>query len=159
MTGDADRGRGDAGGDPGGGVAELLDDGGDAARPGARGQQQLALAEDPAAQLVDADLVDHPLQAGPELVVPVAEVVEGAQDGLDGGQQLLAGRELLEGLGRVRVGAQAAGHEHPEARLDRRRPGSGRATATTPTSLNMAWPQSVAQPEKLILNLRGRRWA
>ena len=29
----------------------------------------------------------------------------------------------------------------------------------TPTSLNMAWPQSVAQPEKLILNLRGRRWA
>ena len=32
-----------------------------------------------------------------------------------------------------------------------------RFTATTPTSLNMAWPQSVAQPEKLILNLRGRR--
>ena len=29
----------------------------------------------------------------------------------------------------------------------------------TPTSLNIAWPQSVAQPEKLILNLRGRRWA
>ena len=31
--------------------------------------------------------------------------------------------------------------------------------ATTPTSLNIAWPQSVAQPEKLILNLRGRRCA
>ena len=29
----------------------------------------------------------------------------------------------------------------------------------TPTSLNIAWPQSVAQPEKLILNLRGRRCA
>ncbi len=29
--------------------------------------------------------------------------------------------------------------------------------AMTPTSLNMAWPQSVSQPEKLILNLRGRR--
>ena len=45
-----------------------------------------------------------------------------------------------------------------------RNPGStepsslGRLTAMTPTSLNMAWPQSVAQPEKLILNLRGRRW-
>ena len=37
--------------------------------------------------------------------------------------------------------------------------GRGRLTAITPTSLNMAWPQSVAQPEKLILNLRGRRWA
>ena len=28
----------------------------------------------------------------------------------------------------------------------------------TPTSLNIAWPQSVAQPEKLILNFRGSRW-
>ncbi len=28
-----------------------------------------------------------------------------------------------------------------------------------PTSLNIAWPQSVAQPEKLTLNLRGSRWA
>ena len=35
---------------------------------------------------------------------------------------------------------------------------SVRVTATTPTSLNIAWPQSVEQPEKLILNLRGRRW-
>ncbi len=35
---------------------------------------------------------------------------------------------------------------------------SVRVVAMTPTSLNMAWPQSVAQPEKLILNLRGRRW-
>ena len=46
-----------------------------------------------------------------------------------------------------------------------RKPGStvpssrGRATAMTPTSLNMACPQSVAHPEKLILNFRGRRWA
>ncbi len=46
-----------------------------------------------------------------------------------------------------------------------RKPGStvpsslARLTATMPTSLNMAWPQSVTQPEKLILNLRGRRWA
>ena len=36
---------------------------------------------------------------------------------------------------------------------------SVRVVAITPTSLNMAWPQSVSQPEKLILNLRGRRWA
>ena len=44
-----------------------------------------------------------------------------------------------------------------------RKPGStvpssrGRPTPITPTSLNIAWPQSVAQPEKLILNLRGKR--
>ena len=35
----------------------------------------------------------------------------------------------------------------------------GRVTAMMPTSLNIAWPQSVAQPEKLTLNLRGRRCA
>src|SRR5919199_1658549 len=46
-----------------------------------------------------------------------------------------------------------------------RKPGStvpsslARLTAMIPTSLNIAWPQSVAQPEKLILNLRGRRCA
>ena len=32
-----------------------------------------------------------------------------------------------------------------------------RVVATTPTSLNIACPQSVAQPEKLTLNLRGKR--
>ena len=37
------------------------------------------------------------------------------------------------------------------------RPLSHELAATTPTSLNIAWPQSVEQPEKLILNLRGRR--
>ena len=37
--------------------------------------------------------------------------------------------------------------------------GLGRFTPMTPTSLNMAWPQSVTQPEKLILNFRGRRCA
>ena len=36
---------------------------------------------------------------------------------------------------------------------------SVRVVAITPTSLNIAWPQSVAQPEKLILNLRGSRCA
>jgi hypothetical protein len=34
---------------------------------------------------------------------------------------------------------------------------SVRVTATTPTSLNIAWPQSVEHPEKFTLNLRGRR--
>ena len=49
--------------------------------------------------------------------------------------------------------------------MNTRKPGStvpsgrGRLTAITPTSLNIAWPQSVAQPEKLILNLRGSRCA
>ena len=74
-------------------------------------------------------------------------------------QQVLAGRELLERLRRVRVGAEAAGDEHPEAGLERAVGQRAGSTAMTPTSLNIAWPQSVAQPEKLILNLRGRRWA
>ena len=74
------------------------------------------------------------------------------------GMQVFAGGEVLERQGRVRVGAQAAGHEHPEAALDRAVVERCGVVATTPTSLNMAWPQSVAQPEKLILNLRGRRW-
>ena len=45
-------------------------------------------------------------------------LVEDPQARLDGGQQVLAGGELLEGQRRVRVGAEAAGDEHPEARLD-----------------------------------------
>ena len=59
----------------------------------------------------------------------------------------------------VGVGAEPAGDVDAEAR-PRRVPSSRvRVAATTPTSLNMAWPQSVSQPEKLILNFRGRRWA
>ena len=44
-------------------------------------------------------------------------MVEGAQARVDGRQQLLARCELLEGLGRVRVGAEPAGDEHLEAGL------------------------------------------
>ena len=62
--------------------------------------------------------VDEPLHAGPQLVVAVAVVVEHPEDRLDGGQQVLAGGELLERERRVRVGAEAAGDEHPEAGLD-----------------------------------------
>ncbi len=46
-------------------------------------------------------------------------MVEGAQARVDGRQQLFAGSELLERLGRVRVGTEATGDEHLEARLDR----------------------------------------
>ena len=53
-----------------------------------------------------------------QLVVAVAVVVERAQDRLDRGEQVLAARELLERLRRVRVGAEPAGDEHPEAGLD-----------------------------------------
>ena len=95
------------------------DGGGDPARPGGGGGQELALLEDAAADLVDAERVDQPLHAGPQLVVAVAVVVERAEDGLDGGQQVFPGGELLEGLGRVGVGAQAAGEEDPEAGLHR----------------------------------------
>ena len=152
-------GVGGAGGDAGGGVAQLRDDGGDAPGPSARGHEQLALLQDPPAQLVDAHGVDQPLHPGPQLVVPVAVVVEGPQDGLDRGEQLLAGGELLEGLGRMRVGARGRRLRRPGSRAHGPAVRQGRATATMPTSLNMAWPQSVTQPEKLILNLRGRRWA
>ena len=44
-------------------------------------------------------------------------VGEDAEDRLDRGEQVLAWRELLEREGRVRVGTEAAGHEHPEAGL------------------------------------------
>ena len=132
---------------------------GDAARPVARGAQELALLDDALAQLVDAHRVDEPLHAGADLVVAVAVVVERAQARFDRRQQVFAGGELLERLRRVRVGAETAGDEHLEAGLRSVPSASVRVVATTPTSLNIAWPQSVAQPEKLILNLRGRRCA
>ena len=121
--------------------------------------QELALLEDALAQLVDAHRVDEPLHAGADLVVAVAVVVERAQARLDRRQQVLAGGELLERLRGVRVGAEAAGDEHLEAGFRRAVGERAWLTATTPTSLNIAWPQSVAQPEKLILNLRGSRCA
>ena len=109
----------DGGGDAGGRVAVLLDVVGDTARPRDRRPQELALLEDALAQLVDAHGVEQPLHAGPQLVVAVAVVVERAQDGLDGGHEVLARRELLERLGGVRIGAQPAGKEHAEAGLER----------------------------------------
>ena len=102
----------------GGGVAlhtHLL---GNATRPAACGPQELALLDDPLAQLLDAHRVDEPLHAGADLVVAVAVVVEGAQARFDRGQEVFAGRERLEGLRRVRVGAEATGDEHLEAGLD-----------------------------------------
>ena len=45
-------------------------------------------------------------------------VVLHPQDRLDGGEQVVARRELLERDRRVRVGAEAAGHEHAEAGFD-----------------------------------------
>ncbi len=154
-----DDGGGDPGGDAGGGVAELLHDLGDATGPARAGQQELAGVQHPAAHLVDAQLVDDPLEAGPQLVVAVAGLLEDPQHRLDGGQELLLGGELLEDERRVRVGPEPAGDEHPEALLDGAVVVACVTAATTPTSLNMAWPQSVSQPEKLILNLRGSRWA
>ena len=103
---------------PAGASPSRLDHRGDAARVGGRRGQELALLDDPLAQLVDAHRVDEPLHAGAQLVVAVAVVVRTRSDRLDGGEQVLAGRELLERLRRVRVGAEAAGDEHPEAGLD-----------------------------------------
>jgi hypothetical protein len=45
-------------------------------------------------------------------------VVEHPEDRLEGGHQLLAGGEVLQGERRVGVGAEAAGDEDPEATLD-----------------------------------------
>ncbi len=102
------------GADAGGGVALLLHHGGDAAGVGGRRGEELALLEDPLAQLVDPHGVDEPLHAGAQLVVAVAVVVLHPQHRLDGGEQVLAGGELLQRLRRVRVRAQTAGHEHAE---------------------------------------------
>ena len=74
--------------------------------------------EDAALDLVEAQLVDDPLHAGPELVVAVAGLLEHPDARLDGGQELLAGRELLERQRGVGVGAEAAGDEHAEPGLD-----------------------------------------
>ena len=110
-------GRGRAETEPGRRVAVLLHGLGDAAGPGGAGHEELALLEDAGLQVVPAHRVDEPLHPGTELVVAVAVVREHAEDRLDRGEQLLARRELLEGEGRVRVGAEAAGHEHAEAGL------------------------------------------
>ena len=61
--------------------------------------------------LLPAEILDDPLEAGPQLVLAVAVLLEDAEDRLDGGQQLIAGRELLEGQRRVRVGPEAAGDQ------------------------------------------------
>ena len=104
---------------PAGRVAVLLDGLGDAAGPGRGGERgSLRSLRMRALQLVPAHRVDEPLHAGPELVVAVAVVGEDPEDRLERGQQVLAGRELLERERGVRVGAEAAGDEHPEAGLD-----------------------------------------
>ena len=46
-------------------------------------------------------------------------VVEHPQHGLDGGHEVFLGGEVLERQRGVRVGAETAGHEHPEPGLDR----------------------------------------
>ncbi len=108
----------DRGAHAGGSVALLLHDRGDPARVGRRRGEELPLLDDPLAQLVDPHRVDQPLHAGAQLVVAVAVVVLHPQHRFDGGQQVLARRELLERLGRVRVRAQATRHEHAEAGLE-----------------------------------------
>ena len=113
----ADGGGGDAAGHPGRGVTQLLDHLGDAAGPARGGQQGVAGAEHASLDLLEAQLVDHPLEAGPQLVVAVAGLLEHAQHRLDGGEQIFLGRERLEGQRRMGVGPQAAGDEHLEALL------------------------------------------
>ena len=113
-----DGGGGDAGGEAGRLVAVLLHHLGDAAGPAGRGQQEGAGLEHAALDLVEAELVDDPLQAGPQLVVAVAGLLEDPQDRLEGGEEVLLGGELLEGQRGVGVGAEAAGDEDPEALLD-----------------------------------------
>ena len=114
----ADRRGRDAEAETGGGVA-VLQRRSRGCRPArwSDGDEELALLEDAGLELVPAHRVDEPLHAGSELVVAVAVVREHPEDRLERGEQVLAGRELLEGERRVRVGAEAAGHEHTEAGL------------------------------------------
>ena len=99
-------------------VAPLLDDLGDPARPARRGGQEVADLEDAALELLEAEFVDDPLESGPQLVVAVAGLLEHPQDRLDRRQQVFLRGEVLERERGVRVGAEAAGDEHPEALLD-----------------------------------------
>ena len=101
------------------GVARLLDVTRDAAGPRRRPEQQAPLLQHAGLDVVPAERVDQPLHARPQLVVAVAVVVEHPQDGLDRGHEVFLGGEVLERQGGVGVGAEAAGHEHPEAGLDR----------------------------------------
>ena len=103
---------------PSGGVAVNLHQVGNASGPTGRCQQELAFPEDAALELLETQLLHQPLHTGPELVVPVAVVVEHPQAGLDGRQQVLAGGEFLQGQRGMGVGPQSAGHEHPESSLD-----------------------------------------
>ena len=109
----------DRAGTPGRRVAGLLDDLGDAAGPRRRGRQRVTHLQHATAQLVDAQLVDDPLQAGAQLVVAIARLVEHPQHGLDRGQQVFTRCELLNRQRRVRVGAETAGDVDPEAGLGR----------------------------------------
>ena len=93
--------------------------GGDAARPGRRrragtGAPCTIRAAAPRRRAVSTS---HFMRAR-SLLSRLPKWSKDAQDGLDGRQQLLAGGELLEGLRGVRVGAESAGEEHPEAGLD-----------------------------------------
>ena len=58
--------------------------------------------------LVDAQLIDDPLETRAQLVVTVACLVEHAQHGLDGGKKFLARRRVPEGKSGVRRRAEAA---------------------------------------------------
>ncbi|CAB4878411.1 unannotated protein [freshwater metagenome] len=75
--------------------------------------------DDASANLVDAELVNDPLEAGAQFVVTVAGLLEHAQHGLDRGEQVLAGREFLEGKSRVRSGTEPSGDVHTKAGLHR----------------------------------------
>ena len=75
--------------------------------------------EDLALEFFEADLVDQPLHAGPELVLTVAVTVEDPEDRLERGEEVLTRREVLQRQGRMRRGTETARHVHTEAGLER----------------------------------------
>ena len=89
--------------------------------------------------------------------LPVARTPAGSASMV--GSRSSRGGELLEGEGRDAGWRRGRRRRTPGSPASTVPSSSVRVAAMTPTSLNMAWPQSVSQPEKLILNLRGRRWA
>ena len=134
------------------------DDLGDAAGPRRRGRQRVAHLEHAAAHLVDAELCRRPTSSGP------AACCRGCRSGRTrAARASIVGSRSSRAVKSSSASAGCGLAPRPPA-MYTRKPGSTapsssvRVVAITPTSLNIAWPQSVEQPEKLILNLRGRRW-
>ena len=102
----------------GGSIARGDDLGRNATGPRRRCGKRVAQLNHAAAHLVDAELVDHPLESCTQLVLAIAGLVEHAQDRLDRRQQFFLRREVLESECGMRCGPETTGDVHAEALFD-----------------------------------------